>query len=183
MEFKAEADPRVAIALDGTAEITFRAPRSALQGLEALKGKELIVKVASYSKRRSLSQNAYMWVLIGELSSKLGIPKEEVYRNYIKDYGLYEVLPIKKEAVPMFVANWNSHGLGWVCEPLKESKLSGYTNVIAYYGSSSYGSDTMRNLIEAILDDCKEQGIETIPLKDIMLLRNENDLAERRQKG
>ena len=88
MEFKAEADPRVAIALDGTAEITFRAPRSALQGLEALKGKELIVKVASYSKRRSLSQNAYMWVLIGELSSKLGIPKEEVYRNYIKDYGL-----------------------------------------------------------------------------------------------
>ncbi len=175
MEIKCDANPRISLTLDGRAEITFTTSRGNLGALEGLKDKELLVKISSFSKRRSLSQNAYMWVLIGELSSKLGIPKEEVYRSYIKDYGTYEVLPIKAEAVERFVSSWKSHGIGWVCEVLKESKLQGFVNVIAYYGSSSYCSSQLSKLLDAVVSDCSDQGIFTMTMKDIMLLRNEND--------
>ena len=175
MEFKSEANPRISLTLDGRAEITFTTTRGAVYSVEELKDKELLVKVTSYSKRRSLSQNAYMWVLIGEIAAKLKTSKDDVYKNYIRDYGVFEVLPIKAEAVERFISIWAGRGLGWVCEVLRESKISGYINVIAYYGSSSYTSAELTRVIEAIIDDCKELGINTMSLADIMLLRNDND--------
>lgn len=174
MEFKTNY-PHISLNLEGKAEITFIAPKSALADLETLKDKELLVKVETYSKKRSLSQNAYMWVLLGELAIKLNLSKEEVYKNYIKDYGLYEVVPIKNEAVEMFIKSWKSRGLGWISEILQPSKITNYTNVIAYYGTSIYQSKDMRRIIEAIIEDCKEFNISTMTLSDIMLLKNEND--------
>lgn len=175
MEFKADPNPRISLTLNGLAEITFTTTKSALPSLEELKDKDLLVKVSSFSKRRSLSQNAYMWVLIGEIANHVKLSKDEVYKTYIKDYGKYEVLPIKQEAVETFMKIWRGHGLGWVCEILKESKIAGYINVIAYYGSSTYSSADMQRLIEPIIEDCKVYNINTMSMSDIMLLRNEND--------
>lgn len=175
MEFKSDANPQVRFTLDGKVEITFTTYKSALSGLENLKDKELLVKVTSFSKKRSLSQNAYMWVLLDELANKLHLSKEEVYKNYIKDYGVFEILPIKNEAASRFKTNWSKNGLGWFVEELGESKLSGYTKLIAYYGSSAYNSTEMSRVINAIVDDCQEQGISTLSLADIMLLKNDND--------
>lgn len=175
MELKAEANPRIVLTLDNKAEITFTISKSALNGFELLTDKELLLKVKPFQKRRSLSQNAYMWTLIGELSQKMNISKEQVYRNFIKDYGIFEVLPIKEEAVDRFIFGWNSRGLGWVCEVLRDSKINGFKTVIAYYGSSSYKSDEMKNLLDAIIYECKELGISTMTMAEIMLLQNEND--------
>ena len=174
MEFKSNY-PHISLNMQGQAEITFIAPKSALADLEELKDKELLIKVEKYSKRRSLSQNAYMWVLLGEIAIKLNLSKDEVYKNYIKDYGLFEVVPIKNEAVDMFIRTWKGRGLGWVSEVLKPSKFDNYTNVIAYYGTSVYNSTDMKRIIEAIIEDCKELNISTMSLSDIMLLKNEND--------
>lgn len=174
MEFKSNY-PHISLNLEGNAEITFVASKSVLADLETFKDKELLISVKTFSKRRSLSQNAYMWFLLGELAIKLHLPKEEVYKNYIKDYGLFEIIPIKDQAVEMFVKTWKSRGLGWVSEALKPSKIAEYTNVIVYYGTSIYQSKDMRRIIEAIIKDCKEFNISTMSLSDIMLLKNEND--------
>lgn len=175
MEFKANANPQVRLTLDGKVEITFTTYRSALGGFEALKEKELSVKVTSFSKKRSLSQNAYMWVLLDELANVLKTSKEALYRQYVKDYGVFEILPIKNEAAGRFQRNWAKNGLGWFVEDLGESKLSGFTKLIAYYGTSVYNSNEMARLVDAIVEDCKDQGIDTMTLDDIMLLKNEND--------
>lgn len=178
MEIKAEANPRIALTLDGRAEITFTTQRGAVYALEELKDKDLLVKVSTYSKRRSLSQNAYMWVLIGELAAKLKTGKDEIYKAYIRDFGVYEVIPIKAAAVERFQSVWTARGLGWVCDVLRESKIAGYVNIIAYYGSSTYTSAELSRVIDAIIEDCKAQGISTMSLSDIMLLRNENDASK-----
>ena len=175
MEFKAEANPRISITLDGRAEITFTTSKSTLPAIEELKDKDLLVKVTSFQKRRSLSQNAYLWVLLGELGQKLNLSKEELYKTYVKDYGVYEVLPIRNDVVERFIHIWQSKCLGWVCEVLKESKLRGYTNVIAYFGSSTYKTDEIKNLLDAVIRDCNEMGINTMSMSDIMLLYNENE--------
>lgn len=50
------------------------------------------------------------------------LPKEEIYRDLIKNIGSYEVIPVKNEAVERFRQAWSNHGLGWVTETMK-SKL------------------------------------------------------------
>ena len=133
---------------------------------------KLNIELKKYRKKRSLDSNAYAWVLLGELQNTLNIPKEEIYKDLIKNIGSFEVLPVKNEAVEKFRQAWSKNGLGWVTETTK-SKLEGYTNVIAYYGSSTYNTKEMTRLINLIVDECKQLGIETKPKAEIeSLLRS-----------
>lgn len=175
IEFRAEQKPRIALLLDGQAEITFTVPKSVIRAFEGLPDKPLAVTVKEYRAKRTLSQNAYLWVLLDKLAAKVDRSKEDIYKIFVKDYGVWEHLPIRNDAVERFMRNWSKNGLGWFCEDMGESKLNGYTRIIAYYGSSTYNTAEMKRLIDAVVYDCQEQGIDTMPLKDIMLLRNDND--------
>lgn len=128
--------------------------------LLALKSQNKHVEIKEHKNHRSLDANAYLWVLLTKLQDKLSIPKEELYKNYIQKIGSSEILPVKNEAVDKFREAWQRNGLGWITETTK-SKLNGFTNVIAYYGSSSYNTAEMSRLINEVVDDCKEQNIET----------------------
>lgn len=175
IEFRAENKPKIAVLLDGRIEITFNAPKSVLRDFDGLPDKPLAITVKEFRQKRSLSQNSYLWLLLDKLAEKLNRSKEDIYKIYVKDYGVFEVLPIKNEAVDRFITNWSKNGLGWFTEDLGESKLNGYTKLIAYYGSSTYNSKEMARLIDAVIQECEEQGIQTMQLSDIMLLQNDND--------
>ena len=55
---------------------------------------------------------------------------------------------------------WEHNGIGWQAETMP-SKLPGCTNVILYYGSSTYDTAQMSRLIDLIVQDCDALGIET----------------------
>lgn len=131
-------------------------------------------EVKEYKEKRSLDANAYAWVLLGKLQDKLHIPKEEIYRDAIKNIGSYEVIPIKNEAVEKFRQAWSKKGLGWITETTK-SKLNGYTNVLAYYGSSIYDTKEMTRFIELIIQECEQLDIETKSKAEIDSLLKEWD--------
>lgn len=175
IEFRAENKPRIAVLFGGEAEITFTAPKSVLRAFDSLPDKPLSITVKEFRPKRSLSQNAYLWLLLDKLGAKLNRSKEDIYKLYVRDYGVFEVLPIRNEAVERFTSNWSKNGLGWFTEDLGDSKLKGYTKLIAYYGSSVYNTKEMTRLIVAVTQDCEEQGIQTMPISDIMLLQNDND--------
>ena len=112
-------------------------------------------------KKRSNDANAYLFVLADKLAEKLNIPKEEIYRNCIKEIGgVSEVVCVKNEAVEKLCDGWKRNGLGWQTDTMP-SKIKGCTNVVLYYGSSTYNTEQMSRLIENIVEDCKIQGIET----------------------
>lgn len=136
-------------------------------------------EVKEVKPKRSLDSNAYAWVLLGKLQDKLHIPKEDIYKDLIKNIGSYEVIPIKNEAVEKFRQAWNKNGIGWITETMK-SKLEGYTNVIAYYGSSSYSSSEMTRFIELIIQECKQLDIETKTPQEIEgLLRSWDNVSNK----
>lgn len=138
---------------------------------EMKQGEMYSAELKKHRNRRSLDANAYFWVLCGKLAAKLGLPKDEVYRSLIKDVGdNYVIVPIKNEAADKWIDNWQSKGLGWVCDILGESKLDGYTNVMSYYGSSTYDTKQMSTLINLIVDECKLQEIETMTPQELSLL-------------
>ena len=125
------------------------------------------IEIKKHTEKRSLDANAYAWVLIGKLAKKLNIASKEIYREYIKDTGNYEILPIKTVAVERWKEIWSAKGIGWVCDELGASKFADYTNVRCYYGSSVYTSKEMAKMVEMIVRDCKEQGIETMSKAEI----------------
>lgn len=134
-------------------------------------GKVYEAELKEHRERRSLDANSYFWVLCGKLASKVGLSKEEVYRTLIKNVGdNFEIVPIRNDAVDKWISNWESKGIGWVCDILGESKLDGYTNIITYYGSSTYDTKQMSSLINLIVQDCKEQGIETMTPAELSLM-------------
>lgn len=110
-------------------------------------------------KKRSLEQNAYMWAMCTEIAAALGITKDEVYRRNIREGGAYTPLPIRNDAIEEFQKIWSSHGTGWFCDVVDNSKLPGYKLVFAYHGSSVYDSKQMSLLIDRIRADAESAGI------------------------
>lgn len=149
-------------------------PFEARRFLATKKEKKYVADIKEYRERRSLDANAYMWVLVGKLSGKLGLPPEEIYRAAIRDVGdNYEVMPVRNDALDRWKAIWQSNGLGWLCEEIGPSKLAGYTNVRNFYGSSAYDKSQMSRLIDNIVQDCKAQGIETLTPDELARLTEE----------
>lgn len=138
---------------------------------DALKVTEkLTIKIAKHKQKRSLDANALAWVLMDKIASKLRITKEEVYRNAIRNIGgVSETVCAKNEAVEKLCAGWQSNGIGWQTETFP-SKLDGCTNVTLYYGSSCYDKDQMHRLLDNIIEDCRNLGIETRSPEEIASL-------------
>lgn len=133
---------------------------SALGMVDALKELERItVKLAKFARKRSQDANAYCWALIGKLARKLNVPKNDIYKELIREIGDYDIVCIKDEAAPSLRKAWEGKGLGWQTEETL-SKFDGYTNVLLWYGSSSYNTLQMSKFIEFIQQECTIQGIE-----------------------
>lgn len=129
---------------------------------EEIENVELLdIEAKKHREKRSLDANAYCWVLVNKLSEKLDMPANEVYRLNIREIGVFEIVPIKDEAVERFKTSWSKNGIGWICEEISKSKLDGYTNLKVYYGSSVYNTKEMSRLIDLLVEECKAQGIPT----------------------
>lgn len=122
---------------------------------------KLSIEVKPYRAKRSLDANAYFFVLADKLAAKLNITKEEVYREAIRDIGgVSETVCVRSQAVERLCEGWRQNGLGWQTETFP-SKIEGCTNVILYYGSSTYDTEQMSRLIERVVEACHENGIDT----------------------
>lgn len=178
IEFRTKK-PEFKFLVNGKVEISFTTDKSILKQFNDVKDdKELTVQVKEYRQKRSLSQNAYMWVLLDEIAKAVNRSKEDIYKELVKDYGVFEILPLKDDAVKRFNFNWSKNGLGWFTEIIGQSKLKGYTNLIAYYGSSTYDTQEMNRLLDAVVNECQELGIQTMTLSEIMLLKNDNEVIK-----
>ena len=132
------------------------------------------LEVKEHRKKRSLDANAYAWVLINQIADALRMPPTIVYRQAIQNVGgNYEVIPIKEEAADHFKQIWEAKGLGWPCVDMGKSKIQGYRNLRAYYGSSTYDTGQMSQLIDVLVQDCKALDIETMTPDKLALLKEE----------
>lgn len=129
---------------------------------EELKTAEkLSIKITKHTKKRSLDANAYAWVLIGKIAEKTNVPRVDVYRNAIREIGgNYDVVCAQDKAVDSLCTAWQKNGIGWITDTMP-SKLEDCTNVMLYHGSSSYDTQQMSRLINLLVQDCEQLGIET----------------------
>lgn len=129
--------------------------------------KQYSMEIKEKKKKRSLDANAYFWVLADKIAAKSGVEKTNVYRSYVKEIGgNSDIVCVQNKAVERFCTVFESHGIGWVTEQMP-SKIEGCTNVICYYGSSTYDTIQMSRLIGLAIQDCKEYGIEYLTEREL----------------
>jgi hypothetical protein len=152
---------RVLTTNNKTCILEFETPlSSALDGIENLQ--DIDLTIVKHRNRRSLDANAYAWVLITQLAEKMNLTKTEVYQSAISNIpGTSDVVCVKGDAACSLMTNWGKQGLGWFCKQLP-SKIDGCVNVELFYGSSCYNTKQMSDLINALVIECKEFGIETL---------------------
>lgn len=130
---------------------------------KALRESDVSIEVKKWREKRSLDANAYAWVLMDKLAAQTGIEKTLWYRSCIHEIGgNSETVCVVNAAVDKLRDGWEHNGLGWQTETLP-SKLEGCTNVVLYYGSSTYDTAQMSRLIDLLVQECRQQGIETLP--------------------
>ena len=133
-----------------------------------LKDAPVKVEMKRASKHRSLSANNYAWVLIDKIAEVTGKTTTEVYLNAIREIGgVSDYYGMKKEAFESFCEIWNSGHLGRQVIEIPGSTKPGWINVRAYKGSSDYDSAQMARLIDSLIQEAEQQGIPTMPDKDV----------------
>ena len=120
--------------------------------------------------KRSDDANAYAWVLLNRLAEATRIPADEIYRETIRKIGgVSDIVCVPDKAVKKLCESWGKGHIGWQTETDK-SKIPGCTNVILYYGSSTYDTAQMSRLIDSIVEDCRALDVETRPEEEIQAL-------------
>ena len=139
-------------------------------------GKTLTVEIKVKTKKRSLTANGKCWAICQEIALELSkdgdvYTKEDVYRNAIKEYGVFVVKPIPDELLGDWLKMWQSRGLGWFAEPVRA--YSNYTDVACYRGSSDYDTAQMARLIDGLIQDAKSIGLLVMTEAERTLLLEE----------
>lgn len=150
---------------------------------EALnQGKALRLDLSVWRQRRSLSANAYLWVLCQRIAEKLGngLSKEKVYQRQVKEVGCFEAVEIRKEAWPSLQRHWQRQGLGYQVELAGKDQKKGTVTALCYFGSSVYDSREMSLLLEAVIQECRNLGIETRPEEEIQAMLGEWEKREKK---
>ena len=156
---------RWAVDQDGTwIHLLVEDGRAARAYAEANGDKPQRLKLTAWREKRSLSANAYAWTLLGKLSEALHLPPEEIYRQLIPDVGGNStVVSVPLEGLDMLRQRWSENGMGWIADVIGVSTWPGMLDVMLYYGSSVYDRAQMARLIDLIIAECKEAGVEYLP--------------------
>lgn len=127
--------------------------------------KDKIFEVKEVKKHRTLTQNAYAWVLINELANVLKLSKEETYLKMLKDYGQVAIVSLKSDIkINGFFKYYEVMGTGVIND--KE-----FTHYKIFKGSSEFDKREMAIFLDGIIQECENVGIPTLTKEQISKLK------------
>ncbi len=146
--------------------------------------KRYVAEIKEKKARRSLNANNYSWLLTDKLSDVMVIrgvklSKEEMHAEMIYRYGQ---VAVDEEGQQLTYSTAQKAVLSEFYPYAKEyaeSELNGkiFRHYRIYRGSHTYNSKEMAVFIAGIVEECKEQGIETLTPAELALL-NDNWRAQ-----
>lgn len=150
---------------------------SAMRFVRTKKDKPYDLTIKEHRNKRSNDANAKLWSLINEMSVLLRLPPEEIYQGYIPDVGgNFKIVPVKPEDIPDWEKDWCRGHIGRMVDdmgPCRAEDLKGYHNLKLYKGSSEYDTTQFSRLLELVMQDCRQLGIETLSEREKSLLLEE----------
>ena len=129
---------------------------------------DMVAEIKRKTKARSKDANAYAWELMGQMADLLHTDKESVYLEMLRRYGQQFVVKVPNKSVEMFKRQYK------YCEQhetLPAEERAQYYRV--YLGSSTYTTKEMSVLIDGIVSECKDLGIETMTPEELARIKEE----------
>lgn len=134
------------------------AVNESLYGIDDLQDKDLSIKITRKTKKRSLDANALLWHCLGEMAKKFSPPRDkwEVYLESLKKYGKYSYVLMDEKAVETFKRLWRE------TEVVGEVDVNGRKAIqlLCYYGSSTYDTKEFSVLLDGVIEDMKDLGLQ-----------------------
>ncbi len=134
-----------------------------------VKGKELSIEVRQYRHKRSLDANAYLWTILTSMAAALHTTKDELYLIMLERYGIFTHVVVKPNVAERVKAEWRT------VRELGEVKINGQTGIQlqCFFGSSTYDTKEMSVLIDGVVSEAKDLGIETMTPAQLAGLKEE----------
>lgn len=141
--------------------------------VEAAAKRKQTAVIKEYRERRSKSANDYAWALLEQLADAIHSTKNEIYIQKVREIGPFKDFILTEDEAKTFRIAWERLGTGWPTEQVDYDRDGERLVIRAYYGSSTYNTKQMSRLIDSIVQDCKDAGIETLPPDKLALLKEE----------
>lgn len=136
--------------------------------------KPLTCEIKEKKEKRSLNANNYCWALVGEIAEVIGTSNNEVYEQMITRYSkAYTFMAVKPSDVERTKATLKGNHI--YAFEIGECKVNGKdaTQLQLFYGSSTFDKKEMARLIDGIVSEAKELGIETATPDEIAKMKEE----------
>ena len=134
--------------------------KNAISEIEKLKDDEkLSIKIVKYRKKRSLDANGLLWYCLGQIAASLQADKWDIYLQMLKRYGKYTYICVKPNMVESVKAQWRES------EVIGEVNINGAEAVqmLCYFGSSTYNTQEFSVLLDGVISEMHEMGLEVPP--------------------
>lgn len=172
----------------GKMRLTFEFDSDVSAAIDKIKDKLLRITVKLWRDKRSLDANSYYWVLLSRLAEAVGISKPRAHNLMLRKYGqnlvidsqiAFLVIPDTEEAeeTALEAESFHIRPTSQVKQG-KDGKM--YRTYTVLVGSSTYDTKEMSELINGLVSECKEQGIETLTPDE--LARMMKDYEENHKK-
>lgn len=125
-----------------------------------IKEGEYRLSASKVRQKRSLNANSYCWLLCEKIAQKLGTTKTDVYRQAIREVGVFHDMAVMAKDIEEVTRVWESNGIGWFVETF-DSRIPDCVRIRCYHGSSLYNTKEMARLVDYINEEAHSLGIET----------------------
>lgn len=160
MKLKARLNNIARNFITGKNQITLDIEEGNVTEIQALNDVILSVEIKRYRNSRSLNANALLWSCLQKIAEALGGDKWEWYLRALRKYGQFTMIEMDKDAVAKFKEMYRE------CEVVGER--NGMCDVLCYYGSSTYDTKEFSVLLDGVIDDMRQAGIETPTDQDLV---------------
>lgn len=134
--------------------------------------------IKEHRAKRSLNQNSYYWALLAKVAEKSSISRNRCHNEMLASYGqdeyvddrlVYVTIPDneKAEREAMEAETYHLRPTSSVMDG-NDGML--YRVWVMLRGSHTYNTAEMRRLLEGMIDEAKQLGIETLPEEELEML-------------
>lgn len=145
--------------------------------------------VVPHKEKRSLSQNAYYWVLIGKMAKHLRISNAELHNRLLRRYGQLMIVAgvlastylqddDETEQATLEAETYHLKPTSTVITDRKGRRLRAY---VLLRGSSDYNSEEMSMLLQGAVEEANQMGIETLTPDELARMRMYEQEKEERK--
>lgn len=117
---------------------------------------EKIFELKEHKEKRTLTQNAYFWVLVNAIAEKLNFSKEKVHFQMLRDYGRAEVVSIRSD---IDISTFFRYYLEIGKSSINNVKFTHYR---IFKGSSDMNTAEMARLLDGTVQEAQQLGIPTL---------------------